>query len=195
VEPITILTDEHRTIESILDSLCLFATTTRDDQSDGRETLASFVELLTIFDKLHHMKEEDMLFTQMEAHGFPRDQGPLGVMLADHATCRGLVAEIEALASRSQPWTSEDRQRLVDTAEHYTSFLKSHIAKEDNVLYLMSLQQLPEPTWAELTQAFDAFTQLWQRDGRLDDFRARVETLRQAWPADAGPTPMGGCGQ
>lgn len=195
VEPIEILAYEHRTVESILDSLCLFATTVRDDPRDDRETLTRFVELLRIFDDLHHMKEEDMLFEQMEAHGFPRDQGPLGVMLADHTTCRGLVAELDALASQSEPWSGEDCGRLARTAEHYTLFLKSHIAKEDNVLYPMSRQQLPQSVWVQLDQDFGEFTQRWRHEGRLDDFHNRVEALRKAWPARSGPTPMGGCGQ
>lgn len=186
MEPLSILVDEHRTVESVLDSLCLFATSVCDAHSDDRETLAQFVELLRIFDKLHHMKEEDMLFEQMAAHGFPVDQGPLAVMLSDHTTCRGLVAEMDALASQPEPWTADDCSRLARTAEQYTLFLKSHISKEDNVLYPMSRQRLPESAWAELDQAFGEFTQSWQREGRLDDFRRRVDALRQAWPAKSG---------
>jgi len=195
VQALDILTDEHRTVESILDSLCLFAASVRDNPSDERATLLQFVELLRIFDKLHHMKEEDMLFEKMTEHGFPRDQGPLAVMLADHGTCRGLVAEMDALATQSQPWSTDECGRLATTAERYTLFLKSHIGKEDNVLYPMSRQQLPEASWELLDQAFAEFNELWQREGRLDDFRARVDALRQAWPAESGPTPMGGCGQ
>ncbi len=194
MHPIEVLMDEHRTAESVLDSLCLFARTTRQEAGDQRSTLAQFVQLLRMFDELHHMKEEDMLFDRMTCNGFPRDGGPLAVMLSDHATCRDLVARLAALAEQSGPWTDRDRRLLDETATEYTLFLKAHIAKEDNVLYPMSRQVLPEPEWQQLESSFAELDEDWKRDGRLAAFRDRVEQLREAWPAEDGPTPTGGCG-
>jgi hemerythrin-like domain-containing protein len=194
MDPIEILMDEHRTAESVLDSLCLFTRATLEEAGDRRDTLAQFVELLRMFDELHHMKEEDMLFDRMARNGFPRDGGPLAVMLSDHAACRDLVASLAALAEQSEPWTDQNRRTLDETATDYTLFLKAHIAKEDNVLYPMSRRVLPEPEWRELAGAFAELEENWTRGGRLAAFRSRVEQLREAWPAEHGPTPTGGCG-
>jgi hemerythrin-like domain-containing protein len=180
---IDVLTNEHRTVESILDQLCVFAGTTLEDKADRREMLAQFVALLRLFDDLHHMKEEDMLFERMIANGFPREQGPLAVMLSDHSTCRTLVGRLDSLASQDRPWTDEDRRVLDATSREYAAFLKDHIAKEDNVLYPMSRRQLPESEWARLDKAFGEFEARWRRDGRLDEFTRRVGELREAWPA------------
>ncbi|MFQ5478934.1 MAG: hemerythrin domain-containing protein [Candidatus Binatia bacterium] len=194
MKAIDILMAEHRTVESVVDSLCFFSRSVVQASSDGRETLLRFVELLRLFDKMHHMKEEDMLFDKMIANGFPRDEGPLAVMLSDHTACRSLVSQMDSLASQVKAWNDNDRHLLGETATEYTLFLKSHIAKEDNVLYPMSQRQLPEAEWESLDKAFDEFEAGWKREGRLDEFRRRVTELREAWPAEDGPTPSGGCG-
>lgn len=194
MHPLEVLMDEHRTAESVLDSLCLFARTTLAEAGDQRSTLVQFVELLRMFDELHHMKEENMLFERMTCNGFPLDGGPLAVMLSDHTTCRELVAKLASLAAQTGPWTDRDRRVLDETATEYALFLKAHIAKEDNVLYPMSRQVLPEPEWQQLKGAFAELDENWKREGRLAAFRGRVEQLRGAWPAEDGPTPTGGCG-
>jgi hemerythrin-like domain-containing protein len=186
--------DEHRTVESVLDSLCMFTQTASEDGTDQREVLARFVELFRIFDDLHHMKEEDMLFERMLQNGFPRDNGPLAVMLADHKTCRELVSTLARLAEQTEAWTGENHIVLNETATEYALLLKSHIAKEDNVLYPMSQRVLPPDEWTGLDRSFDEFEKTWESDGKLADFRGRVAELREAWPAEQGPTPSGGCG-
>jgi hemerythrin-like domain-containing protein len=186
--------EEHRTAESVLDSLCLFARTTLETGGDERDALARFVTLLRMFDELHHLKEEDMLFDRMEHCGFPRDNGPLAVMLMEHTTCRELVGRLATLAEQPAAWTDQERRTLDETSIEYALFLKSHIAKEDNVLYPMSQRALPEAEWETLDCAFAEFQSDWSRNGRLADFRNRVEQLRKAWPAETGPTPTGGCG-
>ena len=194
MHPIDVLMDEHRTIESVLDSLCLFARTTLEEADDQRSVLAQFVELLRMFDELHHMKEEDMLFERMLHNGFPRDNGPLAIMLADHKTCRELVSTLAGLAEQAEAWTGENHLMLHEAATEYTLLLKSHIAKEDNVLYPMSQRFLPPEQWAGLDRSFDEFEKKWESDGKLADFRGRVSALREAWPATDGPTPADGCG-
>jgi len=165
-----------------------------EDGADRRDTLARFVELFRIFDELHHMKEEDMLFERMLAGGFPRDSGPLAVMLAEHTRCRDLVATLAALAEQAEPWTDENRRVLNETATEYTNLLKAHIAKEDNVLYPMSERFLPDGEWKGIDRSFDEFRKKWESDGRYVDFCGRVDELREAWPAEDGPVPAGGCG-
>ena len=192
--PIEILMDEHRTAESVLNSLCLFARTSLETAADQRNELAQFVTLLRMFDELHHLKEENMLFDRMEQCGFPRDNGPLAVMLMEHTSCRELVGRLAALAEQPAAWTDQERRALDAAATEYTLFLKGHIAKEDNVLYPMSQQALPEPEWEALDRAFTEFESDWSQSGRMADFRDRVERLRKAWPAEDGPTPTGGCG-
>ncbi len=194
VRPIEVLMDEHRTAESVLDSLCLFARTTLEAAADGREELVYFVGLLRLFDDLHHLKEENLLFDRMTHCGFPRDAGPLAVMLMDHEACREMVGRMASLAEQPAAWTDDERRALEATAVEYALFLKAHIGKEDNILYPMSQKALPEAEWEALDGAFAEFESEWSRNGRLDDFRNRVEHVRAAWPATDGPTPAGGCG-
>jgi hemerythrin-like domain-containing protein len=47
-------------------------------------------------DRQHHVKEEDLLFLELEKKGMPRDGGPVGVMLMEHqfGTSRNLGGEL-----------------------------------------------------------------------------------------------------
>lgn len=186
------LMKEHRTAESVVDSLCLFARTVAEQRLDQRDALARFVDLFRVFDELHHRKEEDVLFERMLCHGFSREHGPLAVMLADHETCRKLVARLAILADRADAWTDDDRRLLGEIAIRYALFLKAHIAKEDNVLYPMSERVVPPPEWSDIDRSFDELEARWGRDGTLIDFCERVSELRERWPAADGPRP-GGC--
>lgn len=174
---IDLLMEEHRTVESVLEALCCFTAAALDEEADRRETLGQFVLLLRVFDELHHMKEENMLFEKMIEAGFPRDNGPIAVMLSDHATCRGMVGTMDALASQPDPWTEQDLRKLDATAREYAVFLRAHIAKEDNVLYPMSRQQLSATEWEALDRSFSDFQTVWQNEGRLEDFERRVTEL------------------
>ena len=54
--------------------------------------LERIVEFFRVFvDKCHHGKEEDLLFPEMEKAGVPKEQGPIGVMLAEHQQGRGYI--------------------------------------------------------------------------------------------------------
>ena len=144
MDAIETLMNEHRTIERVLDALTAFADEVRRRGATDRAELASFVTFLREFaDGHHHHKEEDVLFEAMIDHGFPREAGPVAVMLHEHAQGRTLVGVLAEQGAAAGDWSDEDRQEIADAAHAFSDLLHAHIQKEDRILYPMAEQRLP----------------------------------------------------
>ena len=146
-DPIAILMDEHRVIEHVLTALELAQE--RDDVP------VSFYERAVDFiahfaDGCHHEKEEEALFPALERQGLPRDGGPIGVMLHEHERGRDCVRRLRAAID------DESIESAKDAAREYTALLRSHIAKEDQVLFPMARDVLPDDVFAGLAKRFDS---------------------------------------
>ena len=84
------LKKDHRLIEMMLDILQKVAK--KFDQggdvpADSLKSASNFIR--TFADNYHHGKEEELLFRAMEERGFPREGGPIGMMLIEHDEGRG----------------------------------------------------------------------------------------------------------
>ena len=158
MDAIETLMNEHRTIEQVLDALVGFAEEVGRRGTTERDELREFVTFLRGFaDAYHHGKEEDILFRTMVEHGFPRNGGPIFVMLQEHDQGRALIASLAAKADGAAPWTAADRQELADAAAGYARLLHAHIHKEDAVLYPMAEQHLPPEALARVADECEAF--------------------------------------
>ena len=81
--------NEHRLIEQVLGSLETFASQVEEGLAPERPVLADYGTFLRGFaDSCHHGKEEDILFQRMVERGFPRETGPVAVMLYEHEVGR-----------------------------------------------------------------------------------------------------------
>ena len=115
-----------------------------------------------------------MLFSAMADHGFSPDSGPIFVMLAEHDIGRRHVRQLREIAGGEGPLTKDEIDRIQENATSFTALLRSHIQKEDTVLYPAAVQVLPEAVLSELATSFVEF----DRSAQTDDLRALVETDR-----------------
>jgi hemerythrin-like domain-containing protein len=182
MDAIETLMNEHRNIERAIDALVAFAAQARRGRTDDeRERLGRFVEFIREYaDRQHHGKEEDILFAAMVEVGFPRQGGPIAVMLHEHDTGRALVAELAGLARPGAPWSDEDRVRLADAAIGYGNLLRSHIHKEDAILYPMAEQRLPEAVARRVDEACERFDAERRARGEAQRLEALAAQLAPA---------------
>jgi len=173
---------EHRLIEQALDAMEGWLTKlSPGSDSDDKAELARFVSFIRGFaDAYHHGKEEDILFVAMVEHGFPRQAGPIAVMLHEHEQGRSLVGVLERLAQQSAAWSEEDRGTLDRTARKFFSLLRLHIQKEDQILYPMADTRLPEPVKEEMSRQFQAFEEQQTSSGEQQRLRALADALIKA---------------
>lgn len=136
--PSAVLKSEHRVIERVL--RVLETLVVRSEQGEGfeLESLKQCVEFFRLFaDACHHAKEEDILFPVLEGRGIPREGGPIGVMLHEHAQARNFTKEMGAALTAFESGDSGAEARFRDAARQYLTLLVNHIYKEDNILFNM----------------------------------------------------------
>jgi hemerythrin-like domain-containing protein len=120
------------------------------------EVFADLVEFFRLFaDKCHHGKEEDLLFPLMESKGFPRQGGPIGVMLIEHDQGRAHVREMAAAAEAIASGTAGASGRWASAAASFSSLLRAHIQKENQVLFVMAERVLSDAVQTRLAADFE----------------------------------------
>ena len=136
-----LLREEH---EIILRGLHLLEVAARRRTEAPADLIAFFKGFA---DAHHHHKEEEILFPAMEAAGFPRDAGPVAVMLQEHEQGRALLR------------TMGDPATFAAAARAYTALLQAHIEKENQVLFRLADEAIAGEDQRRLDEAFEAFEQ------------------------------------
>src|SRR5262245_57600114 len=176
--------NEHRLIEQVLGSLETYAAAVRAEGALQREVVAEYAAFFAGFaDACHHGKEEDILFQRLVERGFPRQAGPLAVMLHEHELGRGHVKALSGIAAAPELGSREEGL-LLEHAGEYVPLLRQHILKEDHVLYPMALQVLTPAELDAMSTAFEAFEARLREDGSHDRLRGLAERLSTRFRPD-----------
>jgi hemerythrin-like domain-containing protein len=158
--PTDVLRDEHVLILRTLDAV----ETAADRLAQGDVVSETWwidlvVWLRTFADGNHHTKEERLLFPAMVKAGVPGPNGgPITVMLEEHELGRALIRDME----RGGPATR------VAAAHEYINLLRTHIAKENGVLFPLADALLDAAAQQSLTRAFEVADGDDERDESLD---------------------------
>ncbi|MCM2271964.1 MAG: hemerythrin domain-containing protein [candidate division Zixibacteria bacterium] len=173
-----ILSIEHRVIETmltVLERICQDAESNHKLNKEDAQNAVSFIR--TFADQCHHGKEEGQLFPAMEAKGIPAEHGPIGVMLNEHEQgrqfVRGMAGQIELAAQGD----SSAIRTFTENAHGYVFLLRSHIQKEDNILFPMAARVMNEEEQAVLLKQFDLVETDHMGAGTHEKFLAMAEAL------------------
>ncbi len=151
-----VLRHEHEAILKMLDVADEVNRRIERNTPVRAEVLAGLVEFFRLFaDKCHHGKEEDLLFPAMEAKGLSRREGPIAVMLAEHDQGRACVREMAAAADGIAARTNGSASRWLSAAGKFSSLLRAHIDKENNVLFVMAERILSNDEQSKLAEDFE----------------------------------------
>jgi len=173
MKAIEILMDEHQLILKVLISL-----ENRINDSDPAKLKMLLPDYITFIqgfaDKLHHGKEEEILFKELGNYGFPADSGPVMVMLNEHDLGRGLVKKLQEM-SEKVGWDDNDMRTVKEAGINYITLLRGHIDKEDKILFPMANATLPEISSMAINNEFD----LYARDSTNSKRRYELEKLAE----------------
>jgi hemerythrin-like domain-containing protein len=134
-----VLRQEHEVILRVLDATNNVAESLEAGSDVPPGTLWNIIEFLRLFaDRQHHGKEEDLLFPELEKQGMPRNGGPIGMMLMEHQFGRSLIARMAEAARSYENGSRDAGAQWADAAFDYVSLLREHIAKENNILFVMA---------------------------------------------------------
>jgi hemerythrin-like domain-containing protein len=176
---------EHRFIEKVLDSLEAFLNQLEAGQADARQHVADYAEFFREFaDRCHHGKEEDQLFEALGNHGFPRDAGPLFVMVGEHNMGRLHIKALSSIGAADGPLSDNELSTVRESASAFIPLLRMHIQKEDEILFPAAERALPIAVLEQLAVHFDEFERTVMGDGA----HSRLHSLGQRLVDDFSPT-------
>ena len=135
----------------VLDEICNRVESGKDVPVQDISDLIDFIKLFA--DKCHHGKEEGFLFPAMEEAGIQKQNGPIGVMLMEHVSGREFIKDMQTAVSGS----AVNKPEFVKAARGYVSLLRSHIEKENNVLFPMGDVKISPSKQKELLEQFEKF--------------------------------------
>lgn len=191
--------EEHELILRVLGALDAAGHNLESGMGLERQDLAEFGRFFRDFaDKCHHGKEEDRLFAKMIESGFPRESGPIAVMLYEHEAGRAEVRQLIKIGSGSGPLSAEETAQAMGSIEQFIPLLFAHIQKENTILYPMAQRSIPAEQFEGLNRTCAQFDQDIQ--GRLDvaGLKRLADDLIQRYPARADFAEAfitcGGCG-
>jgi hemerythrin-like domain-containing protein len=176
MQALDVLSEEHRHILRVLDTTDQVVRRARVQQS----TDAAYFQELSRFiaryaDGAHHAKEEEVLFKALWDFGLPAQGGPLHSMLAEHSLGRDLCVELAAAANALSAGHGGALFEVLDTAARYDELMRSHIRKEDLVLFPMAEQLLPAEAFETMLSRYLEVTSV-----PAAEF-ARVATRLSGW--------------
>ena len=140
-DPLGMLSDCHRRIESFLAALVSLARERRGGTLDvgAKTSLANALEYFRNSGPRHTADEEESLFPRMrESEAGAAALHSIGALHADHVTADRAHNEIDALGTR---WLNEgqlsqdDAERMAELLEELATLYEHHIGVEDRELF------------------------------------------------------------
>lgn len=176
-DPIEMLRAEHRVLSTLLDCLHAVVLELREHRRLEFGTAHELVDMLDEFaERFHHGKEERLLFGVVAAYGLPREAGALSVMAEEHDLGRLAFARMRDALTAASSGAPRALPAFERAAEDYLSMLRSHLLKEDRVIFPLVDALLTEDTRLKLRGAMeraDAALPL----GIFERVAAQAETL------------------
>lgn len=165
------LRNEHEAILHVFRILDAMRASDAQSAAQQLQFGGELVNFLKIFaDKCHHGKEENYLFTALETAGVPNANGPIGMMLHEHVLGRQLIAEMTAALAR------EDLAGFKQAALDYEELLRAHIAKENDVLFVLADRLVDAQKQDELFEKFEAWEEQVVGHGVHEALHAQIDT-------------------
>jgi hemerythrin-like domain-containing protein len=193
---VELMMQEHDLIVEVLASLQAMAERLAAGDGVPRQDVADFGRFFRDFaDKCHHGKEEDRLFVEMVRAGFPQENGPIAVMLAEHDAGRQEVRGLLRIGAGAGPLSEQERMQTIGYAREFVPLLYAHIQKENNILYPMAQNAIAPDEFRRLDQSCEAFDREIRSQIDVAELKRIAARLAREYPADSAQLAIyGGCG-
>jgi len=180
MEATKILMDEHRVIEHVLRAIdAIAARAARGEEVRGGFFLDAADFIKNFADGCHHLKEEGVLFVAMTEAGVPVEGGPIGVMLAEHEKGRAFTRGMRDATEKWQAGDVSQLEPVLLNAKGYSTLLRQHIHKEDNVLFPMADRVIPAERQGKIEEEFERIEREETGAGVHEKYHALAESLEK----------------
>jgi hemerythrin-like domain-containing protein len=178
------LMKEHEGIKLMLKILSAVAHRVKGGCAVPKKDLDGIAEFLSTFvDRCHHGKEEDFLFPALEQAGVPREGGPIGVMLAEHAEGRKIIARLKDAFVAYGSGRDSRTEKISEVADEYVSLLSHHIDKENGILFPMAEGRISVADDSRVVEHFEKLEHERIGQGKHEEFHAMLGRLKKEYLA------------
>lgn len=170
-----LLAEEHQNILKVIDALSEECNNLGAGKAMDKDFLTKAIDFIRNYaDKFHHAKEEDILFKEFvrcaEQEGSCIHCNPVEQMLFEHEQGREFVKEME------QGLIKNNKEKVIEGIRGYTSLLKEHIFKEDNILYPMADEALDKKVQEAMLKRFKEVEKERKKDkDKYEKFAKRLK--------------------
>ncbi|HEY6913606.1 MAG TPA: hemerythrin domain-containing protein [Paludibacter sp.] len=177
MQAIEILVNEH---DSILRMIKITQTILENEDTDqvNIEDVEQIIDFIKNFaDKYHHLKEEDVLFMEMENYGMSRENGPIGVMLHEHDEGRNFIKQAVEGIEKYKLGNDSSFDQIKYGLLNYCILLTNHIGKENSILYPMAERLLPDAVKEAMAENFEETNSTTVDNEYFDKYLKMVDEL------------------
>lgn len=180
--PTQVLKEEHALILEALDAIERKVSALEAGAAPDRAYFEKAVQFLRTFaDQCHHGKEENLLFKTMVDRGFPRQGGPIAVMLYEHESGRSFIRGI-AEGAASLGTDPGAAKRIAENGRGYIGLLRAHINKENTILFPMADNVLSPEDQERLGHEFERFEAEETGEGVHEEMLRLLDELKVGAP-------------
>jgi len=176
------LIHEHEAIRVMLSIMSKIAENIRDEKEFVIKDILKIVGFLKTFaDKCHHGKEETALFPALVLAGISNENGPIGVMLKEHAIGRKHINEISSEIENFKAGQISSSYVIATSLINYVNLLHNHILKEENILFPLANKVLTEDIQKEILKKFKETEGFVLSHGAMERYNDLLEQLKNKY--------------
>jgi len=158
-----ILMTEHRLIDRVVADVTLelgeLASGKREIDPEYIDTVVDFIR--TYADRLHHGKEENILFLELVMKPLPEQvEDAMRMLVDDHIWARAKTSALVAATVRYRAGDDGAAEDIADTLTKLLHFYPIHIEKEEHSFFKMALEQFSAEERDAMLVRFRAFERL-----------------------------------
>lgn len=187
--PIGPMMREHRLIERMIALLTREARRLREGGKVDTDFLLTAIQFIQFFaDRLHHGKEEEILFRELKQKPLtPEHRRMMEELEAEHVQGRKTVERIALVRERAIKGEPSAPKDLAYLLEDLVRLYPAHIDKEDRLFFLPCMDYFSEEEQARMLEEGEAFDKTM-----LQQFFERILDAREGRPqAPGGPVASG----
>jgi hemerythrin-like domain-containing protein len=177
LNPVEELRAEHGAIMKVFSILQGISGKMKGNDLQVLDAFGRVLEFLKVFvDQCHHAKEEEILFPAMkEAQTRSRDL--IQELISEHEQGRNMIRAMEAALSEISRKEKETLSVLAGTIEEYLPLFRTHIRKENALLFPEARELLPENLQTLIALEFRKIEDERIGTGRHEAFHSMIEEL------------------
>lgn len=109
----------------------------------------------------------------------PVQGSPIGVMLFEHEQSRQFTRDLREAAQRLEVGDKAMTSKVIENAVGYAALLRQHIMKEDQILFPIADQMIPQEKHEQIWDDFENFEHEETGEGVHEKYLALADRLTQ----------------